>query len=468
MTVCRLAHALPLAAALAAIAGCKERAKEPAAAPSAPAADLDTTDSKKLLAAVDRMAGQLKDKPKSFEVLAALGNLYYENGRYLEAVDSFRQALELSAKVEGEADALRAKGVKPARELPLECRRSGPAYGLAQIAEQARNLAASDPAAALRCDDEALVQATAARARRGNALYLVGQPDGALREHQRVLMRAPDYPESLFFVGAITLEQSKGDKAQLEEGKKYWRRLLQVAPDHPRADIVRESLPKADELFARKPVDALAAGAQGGGGALPPNHPPLPSGADDGRLRSATSPETLGGEKVAGNVPGAPMAHRGAAPGEPGAAGQGQGQGPSPEMIRNLADAAAQTERTPELEKGLDDLTAQAEASLDQGKYQDARDRMVRVMPLRPQDARTAADLGAAMRGLGRADMAERVLRRALELDPRQPRALYELGRLSAERGDKAAALERLTAVQSADPKFAQAHGVAAEIARLK
>jgi tetratricopeptide (TPR) repeat protein len=442
MTVCRLAHALPLAAALAAIAGCKERAKEPAAAPSAPAADLDTTDSKKLLAAVDRMAGQLKDKPKSFEVLAALGNLYYENGRYLEAVDSFRQALELSAKVEGEADALRAKGVKPARDLPLECRRSGPAYGLAQIAEQARKLAASDPAAALRCDDEALVQATAARARRGNALYLVGQADGALREHQRVLMRAPDYPESLFFVGAITLEQSKGDKAQLEEGKKYWRRLLQVAPDHP--------------------------GAQGGGGALPPNHPPLPSGADDGRLRSATSPETLGGEKVAGNAPGAPMAHRGAAPGEPGAAGQGQGQGPSPEMIRNVADAAAQTERTPELEKGLDDLTAQAEASLDQGKYQDARDRMVRVMPLRPQDARTAADLGAAMRGLGRADMAERVLRRALELDPRQARALYELGRLSAERGDKAAALERLKAVQSADPKFAQAHGVAAEIARLK
>jgi Flp pilus assembly protein TadD len=462
MTVRRLAHALPLAAALAAIAGCKERAKEPAAAPSAPAADLDTSDSKKLLAAVDRMAGQLKDKPKSFEVLAALGNLYYENGRYLEAVDSFRQALELSAKAEGEADALRAKGVKPARELPLECRRSGPAYGLAQIAEQARKLAASDPAAALRCDDEALVQATAARARRGNALYLVGQPDGALREHKRVLMRVPDYPESLFFVGAITLEQSKGDKAQLEEGKKYWRRLLQVAPDHPRADIVRESLPKADELFAPKPVDALAAGAQG----LPPNHPPLPSGADDGRLRSATSPETSGGEKVAGNMPGAPMAHRGAAPGEPGAAGQDQG--PSPEMIRNVADAAAQTERTPELEKGLDDLTAQAEALLDQGKYQDARDHMVRVMPLRPQDARTAADLGAAMRGLGRADMAERVLRRALDLDPRQPRALYELGRLSAERGDKATALQRLTAVQSADPKFAQSHGVAAEIARLK
>src|ERR1700730_7423510 len=164
MTVRRLAHALPLAAALAAIAGCKERAKEPAAAPSAPAADLDTSDSKKLLAAVDRMAGQLKDKPKSFEVLAALGNLYYENGRYLEAVDAFRQALELSAKVEAEADALRAKGVKPARELPLECRRSGPAYGRAQIAEQARKLAASDPAAALRCDDEALGQGTAARA----------------------------------------------------------------------------------------------------------------------------------------------------------------------------------------------------------------------------------------------------------------------------------------------------------------
>jgi hypothetical protein len=55
------------------------------------------------------------------------------------------------------------------------------------------------------------------------------------------------------------------------------------------------------------------------------------------------------------------MTHRGA---EPGAAAPG-GQGPSPETLRNMADAVAQTEGTPELENGLDGFTAQAEGLLD-------------------------------------------------------------------------------------------------------
>ena len=104
-----------------------------------------------------------------------------------------------------------------------------------------------------------------ARSRRGNALYLVGNPDGALAEHRRVLAWSPDHPESLFFVGAILLEQSRGDKAKLEEGKKYWRRLLAVAPDSPRAPLVKDSLPRADEIFAPK-----AQAAAGGGAVAPP------------------------------------------------------------------------------------------------------------------------------------------------------------------------------------------------------
>ena len=437
-----------LALAFASVLACNEGPKAPASAADAGAAQasIDLSDPAKLLAAVDQLQGQLKDKPKSFEVLAALGNLYYENGRYLEAVDAFRQALALAAPVEADAAALRARGVKPAKDVPLSCRRSPPSYGLLQIAAQARKLASEDPAAALRCDQEALVPATGIRARRGNALYLVGQPEGALREHQRVLEAAPDYPESLFFVGAITLETSRGDKAKVEEGKRIWRKLLAVAPDHPRAAIVRESLPKADELFSHPPA-ADGAQAAAGAGPLPSGHP----GVD-------------GAGPLTGNMPGAPMAHRGADPGS----ASPSGQGPSPETLRNMADAVAQTERTPELEKGLDELTVQAEGLLDKGDYQGARDKLVRVMPMRPQDPRTAADLGAAMRGLGRSDMAERVLSRALEMDPRQPRALFELGRLSASRGDKAQALAKLRATQEADAKFAQAHDVAGEIARLK
>ncbi len=382
------------------------------------------------------MQAQLQDKPKTFEVLSALGNLYYENGRYLDAANSLRQALAISAPFEARAQELRDRQVKPAKDLPPECRRSAQGYGLEQIAQAARKL---DPERERRCLDSALQMAIDARARRGDSLYLVGNPDGALAEHRRVLAESPDHPESLFFVGAILLEQSRGEKAKLEEGKKYWRRLLAVAPDSPRAPLVKDSLPRADEIFAPK--------AQAGG-AMPPGHPDV-----SGQLPP-------GHPAIAGNAPSAPMAHRGAAPEELPAV--------DPQQLQAVAEAAQNTERTPELEKGLDQLTARAEALLDQGKYQEARDTIVRVMPMRPNDARTAAAMGAAMRGLGRGQMAERVLSRALEIDPRQPRALYEMGKLLAARGDKAGAAEKMRAVQAADAKFAQSHGIAQELARLK
>src|SRR5207302_1980195 len=152
-----------------------------------------------------------------FEILSALGNLYYDNGRYLEAVDAFRQAEDQAAPAEADAEALRKKGVKPSADLPTECRRSGAEYGLGQIAEVAKKL---DPPHQLRCLESALDMAVSARARRGNSFYLIGNPDMALAEHRKVLERSPDYPESLFFVGAILLE-----KQQFAEGKKAWKRL---------------------------------------------------------------------------------------------------------------------------------------------------------------------------------------------------------------------------------------------------
>ena len=452
-------------AALVLLAACHPKATSDAAAfqpardgGAAAAGISDLSDPKTLLAEVDRLKDDLKDKPKTFEVLSALGNLYYENGRYLDAADTFRQALVLAAPFEEEAGALRKKGVQPAPDLPLECRRSGPTYGLAEIAVAARKL---DPPHDLRCLDAALEIGIAARSRRGNALYLVGSPDAALAEHQRVLARSADYPESLFFVGAILLEQSRGDKAKLAEGKKFWSRLLEVAPDHPRAALVKESLPRADEIFAPREPPPGPQAAQGASG-LPAGHPAIAPGDGASPAREGAGPGAAsagpggalpsGHPSISGNQGASPMAHA----------------GPTQEEVANVADAVRGTERTPALEKGLDDLTVEAEKLLDDGKYQEARDAIVRVMPMRPDDARTAADMGAAMRGLGRAEMAERVLGRALQLDPRQPRALLELGRLYAQKGDKGKALETLRAVQAADAKFAAAHKVPEEISRLQ
>ncbi len=408
---------------------CKPAA--PQAAPDAGEAALEPSDSRALLAEVDRLKDQLKDKPKTFEVLSALGNLYYENGRYLDAVDTYRQAEELSAPAEAEAEALRKRGVKLAAELPIECRRSGPEYGLAQILEAAKKLEAPRE---LRCLDAALEMALAARARRGNSFYLIGNSEAALAEHRKVLSVAPDYPESLFFVGAILLEQSGGEKNKLAEGKKYWKRLLEVAPDSPRAGIVRDTLPRAEEVF--KPQAALPPGhPQVARNDLPPGHPPLSPTAHAGPTE----------EQVANMADAVKNTQR-----------------------ANMADAVKNTQRTPELEKGLDELLAEGEKDLDQGKYQEARDAVVRVMPMRPDDARAAAELGGAMRGLGRTEMAERTLARALQLDPRQPRALYEMGKLRAAQGDKAGAAQSFSALKAADAKFAQAHRVDEELARLR
>ena len=469
-------HSLSFAALAAVLYACS-------GAPSGPdAGTFDATDPKALLAAVDQLSGPLKDKPKSFEVGAALGNLYYENGRYLDAIDAYRLALEKAAPIEAETLALEAKGVKAAEDLPVDCRRPGTSYGLEEIAAAARKLVVTDATRALRCYREAIGGSITARSRRGNALYLVGQPDGALAEHRRVLTLEKDYPESLFFIGAIILEQSKGEKAQLEEGKRWWRRLLKVAPQHPRAALVRENLPKADELFTPKPQAEAAQGA--GGGNLPPGHPsidgqasvgpvrpdavgqPLPPGhpALD-RVGAGAGPAALPGAggpsgPMAGNMPGAPMAHSG---NQAVAAG-----GASPEAVAAMAEAVGQTERTPELEKGLDELIVSAEADLDAGKYAEARGKIVRVMPMRPDDPKTAATMGAAMRGLGRAEMAERVLGRALQGDPKSPRANYEMGLLLAGRGDKEGAKQRFAVVQSSDAKWAAAHNVGAELAKLK
>ncbi|HEX3854927.1 MAG TPA: hypothetical protein VHW01_28390, partial [Polyangiaceae bacterium] len=214
-----------------------------------------------------------------------------------------------------------------------------------------------------------------------------------------------------------------------------------------RAALVKESLPKADELFAPKPESAPQAQANG---ALPPGHPPMPGvgGEDDAQLPPG-HPQMPG--SGAPGSPMSPMAHA----------------GPSPEQVQDVADAVAQTERTPELESGLDKLTANAENDLDNGRYQEARDKMVRVMPMRPGDARTAADLGAAMAGLGKAEMAERVLTRALGSDPKQPRALFEMGKLLAARNDKAGARAKFEAVKASDAKFAAAHQVDSELSKL-
>src|SRR5437764_11412972 len=90
---------------LCGVLACSSKPETAASSPDAnpPAAAAAPGDSKALLAQVDQLSEQFKDKPKTFEVLAALGNLYYENNRFLDAIDSYRQALERSAPAAAQA-----------------------------------------------------------------------------------------------------------------------------------------------------------------------------------------------------------------------------------------------------------------------------------------------------------------------------------------------------------------------------
>jgi tetratricopeptide (TPR) repeat protein len=240
----QLALPLALILGLAGATGRPARAAPPPAPAAPPAAPLATA----------------APGPQSFEALASLGHFLDENGRLLEAIDVFRQALALAAPLDAELRALEQRGVAPAAELPVACFAT-PGTGIAEIGAAARRLAPAQPGQALRCLRVALAPLPELRARRADLLYMVGNPTLAQLEHQRVLQRNQDFPESLFFLGALLLEKGADDPAQAAEGRKLWERLLAVAPGHPRAATVRESLPKVSQLFPRK---AATAPQQGG------------------------------------------------------------------------------------------------------------------------------------------------------------------------------------------------------------
>lgn len=344
------------------------------------------TDTKSLLATVESMKGQLKDKPRGFNVSAALGNLFYDNGKFIDAIEYYGDALDRAAPAEKRLTELAAAGqLDPKAAVPESCKLDHPtkddlaqgnkARALEEIVAAAATLAPTDPAGEAACLGQLRLILANTHARRGNSWYLVGNADKARTDHTIALALDPVNPEALFFSGALALENAHGDPAKLAVGKAFWEKLLKVAPDHPRAQIVKETLPRVDQLFGPN---------AGHGGMDMAGHPPI-EGQD-------------------------------AAPG--GAA--------APQLPAGMAEAMSNVQHTPEMEARLDKTTADGEALLQQGRYQEALDTFKQVMPLRPS-GKIALDLGIALRELGK-PTAERVLTQATRMPGGDPtRAKYEL-----------------------------------------
>jgi tetratricopeptide (TPR) repeat protein len=312
------------------------RHDEPGALPADHPLVPQQEEAKQLLAKVESMKDELKGKPKSIEVTVALGSLYYDNGKYLDAIDYYRQAIAQGEPlVKGLRAVERVAGeVKPAPQEKAGCARSQLRDSVPLLARANLLAEQGKKAEALACAREAARPVAMAHTRRGNAWYLVGNPAAAVAEHEAALQLFPDEPESLFFRGAIAFDAMGDDLKQLQRAKECWSRFLEVAPDSPRRSAVKEMLPQLDA--------AIRAGGVS-------------------RLPRPARPEV---------VDGAP--------------------GPGP-LDPSAQQAVQGLELTPEIVAGFGPILDQAAAQLAKGDVDGARTSIVRVFPFVMSDVQSGA-----------------------------------------------------------------------------
>lgn len=124
------------------------------------------------------LKSMLASNPKDLGSLIQLGNLYYDSGRFAEAVDAYGRALELDPK---NADV---------------------------------------------------------RTDRGTSYWNIGQPDAALAEFTKSLEVAPTHAQTLYNMGVVYLNGKK-DPAQ---ARAVWEKLLATNPNYPDRAKVQEQI----------------------------------------------------------------------------------------------------------------------------------------------------------------------------------------------------------------------------------
>jgi len=213
--------------------------------PAVPAADgggmmEPAMSAKEILDRLDKMKEQLKGRPKTAEIEFALGNLYYENSRWPEAIDSYRQLLERAEAPLDRYLKLRER-THPANE-PGPCEVHGQPSFDALIASADQLAQEGQALKALACYEAALDPMTVALTRQGNAWYLIGNEDKAIEDHERALQITPNSSDNLFFLGAILFEGGDGDLPRLKRAKEYWQRFLRAKPDPDREKLVSKDI----------------------------------------------------------------------------------------------------------------------------------------------------------------------------------------------------------------------------------
>ena len=227
------------------------------------------------------MKGELKSRPKSAEIEFAIANLYYDNSRWPDAIDMYRQLFERAQKPIDKYLDLRRK-TPPARtaEKPGNCLNGVPPSFAAFVAAAEKRVQEGNASGALFCYEQALLPLSVALNRSANAWYLIGNEDKAQELHRQALELNPADSDELFFMGAMLFETGDGNLPRLREAKDFWNRFLRVAPeatDAERRRIVTKDLVRlqfALDNHGKIPNEAPAAARSMGTGPIQPPAPP--------------------------------------------------------------------------------------------------------------------------------------------------------------------------------------------------
>lgn len=135
-------------------------------------------DPAKFMAEESSLKSMIKANPKDVNTLVQLGNLYYDNNKFQEAVDAYGRALEV------------------------------------------------DP------------QNVNARTDRGSCYWSLGQADAAIAEFEKSLSINPSHAQTLYNMGIVYLH----GKNDMQGARKYWERLLATNPDYPQRARIQQMI----------------------------------------------------------------------------------------------------------------------------------------------------------------------------------------------------------------------------------
>lgn len=144
-------------------------------------------------AAIKPLLVQLQNSPNDADLLDRIGNAYYDNHSYADAISYYQKYL-----------ALRPHDADVGTDM-------------------------------------------------GTAIWYSGNPDGAIQQYEAVLREQPDYPNTLFNMGVVKWQGKHDNRAALAS----WERLLKVHPDYTDRQKVEDLIRKVQDESVDKLIQKV-------------------------------------------------------------------------------------------------------------------------------------------------------------------------------------------------------------------